>query len=83
MDQAGKRVKLGGTAYRDCECKRPQVRPFFLSFFFLCAFIYLRKREIEHEWEKGRERGGHRIQSRLLALNWKHRAPRGAGTLRS
>ena len=34
--------------------------------FIIIVNVYLFLRE--HKWEKGRERGGHRIQSRLSAL---------------
>ena len=34
----------------------------------LCLF--LKARETEHEWERGRERGRHRIRSSLQALSW-------------
>ena len=40
--------------------------------FFLLIFIFERK--TEHEWGRGRERGRHRIQSRLQALSCQHRA---------
>ena len=36
--------------------------------------------ETDREWGRGRERGRHRIWSRLQALNWQHRARRGART---
>ena len=50
-----------------------------LNFFFL-MFIYFWNRETEHEWGRGRERGRHRIKSRLQALSCQHRAQRGART---
>ena len=40
----------------------------------------MRQRETEHEQGRGRERGRHRIQSRLRAPSCQHRAPRGART---
>ena len=45
-------------------------------------FIYFweRDRETEHEWGRGRERGRHRIRSRLEALSCQHRAWHGART---
>ena len=50
---------------------------FFLFLFFLKVY-FLRKRETEHEQGKGRERGRHRIQSRLQALSCQHRTWCGA-----
>ena len=38
------------------------------------------ERETEHEQGRGRERGRHRIQSRLQVLSCRHRARRGART---
>ena len=52
------------------------------SFFFFLHFIYFweRERETELKWGRGRERGGHRIWSRLQALSCQHRVRREAGT---
>ena len=52
---------------------------FFLNFFFN-VYLFLRQRETEHEWGRVRERGRHRIRSRLQALSCQHRARRGALT---
>ena len=43
-------------------------------------FILERERELEHEWGKGKERGRHRIRSRLQVLSCQHRAQHGAQT---
>ena len=48
--------------------------------FFSCLFIF--ERETECKRGKGRERGRHRIQSRLQAMSCQHRAQRGARTHR-
>ena len=45
-------------------------------------FIFEREGETEHKWERGSERGRHRITSRLQALSCQHRARRGARTHR-
>uniref|UniRef100_A0ABI7WV76 Cyclin-like domain-containing protein n=1 Tax=Felis catus TaxID=9685 RepID=A0ABI7WV76_FELCA len=46
-----------------------------------CVFLASKvERETEYEWARGRERGKHRIRSRLLALSCQHRARRGART---
>ena len=42
--------------------------------FFLNVYLFLRERQTEHEWERGRERGTHRIRSRLQAPSCQHRA---------
>ena len=44
--------------------------------------LCLRERGTECKWGRGRERGRHRIQSRLQALSCQHRARRGARTHR-
>ena len=44
----------------------------FLIFFNL--YLFLREKETEHEWERSRERGRHRIWRRLQALSCQHRA---------
>ena len=54
---------------------------FFLNKFFF-MFIYFWQRETEHELGRGRERGRHRIWSRLQALSCQHRARHGARTHR-
>ena len=48
----------------------------FIIFFNILMFIYLflRERETGHEWGRGRERGRHRILSRLQAPSCQHRA---------
>ena len=51
---------------------------FFLIFFNV--YLFLRQRETEHEWGRVRERGRHRIRSRLQALSCQHRARRRAQT---
>ena len=54
-------------------------KPFlFFPFFLTC--IYFWETETEREEGRGRERGGHRIQSRLQALSCQHRAWLGAQT---
>ena len=45
---------------------------------FFLMFIF--ETEREHEWGRGRERGRHRIGSRLQALSHQPRARRGART---
>ena len=50
-----------------------------LSFLF-SVYLFLRETETECEWVRGRERGRHRIQSRLQVLSCQHRAPCGART---
>ena len=52
--------------------------PQMVPFFFFNVYLFLRQRETEHEWGRGRERGRHRIGSRLQALSHKPRARRGA-----
>ena len=47
---------------------------------FFNVYLFLRQRETEHEWGRGRERGRHRIWSRLQALSHQNRAQRGART---
>ena len=47
--------------------------PLLLKNFFL-MFIFERWRKTEHEQGRGRERGRHRIQSRLQSLSCQHRA---------
>ena len=49
-------------------------------FFFFNVYLFLRQRETEHEQARGRERGRHRIGSRLQALSHQPRARRGART---
>ena len=49
---------------------------------FLNVCLFLRQRETEHEWGRGRERGRRRIRSRLQALSCQHRAQHGARTHR-
>ena len=51
-----------------------------VRFFFFSTFIYFWDRETEHERGRGRERGRHRIGSRLQALSHQPRARRGART---
>ena len=53
---------------------------FFKKNFFWCLFIFERETECEQEWR--RERGRHRIGSRLQALSCQPRARRGARTHR-
>ena len=50
--------------------------------FFFNVYLFLIQRETEHEWERARKRGRHRIRNRLQALNCQHRARRGARTHR-
>uniref|UniRef100_A0ABI7X6E2 Uncharacterized protein n=1 Tax=Felis catus TaxID=9685 RepID=A0ABI7X6E2_FELCA len=38
------------------------------------------KMETEHEWRRGRERGRHRIRSRLQALSCQHSLSRGSNS---
>ena len=51
---------------------------FFHNFFNI--YLFLRQRETEHEWGRGRERGRHRIRNRLQALSCQHRARHGPRT---
>ena len=51
-----------------------------VCFNFLTLIYFLRDRETEHEWGRGKERGKHRIWSRLRALSCQHRAWHGAQT---
>ena len=57
---------------------------YFILFYFILIFfnvyLFLRQREMEHERGRVRERGRHRIWSRLQALSCQHRARRGAQT---
>ena len=46
---------------------------FFLIFFFN-VYLFLGRRETEHERGRGRERGRHRIGNRLQALSHQSRA---------
>ena len=46
----------------------------YLKHFFKYFSLFLRQRETEHEQGRGRERGRHRIWSRLQALSCQHRA---------
>ena len=41
---------------------------------FFNVYLFLRQRETKHEWGRVRERGKHRIWSRLQALSCQHRA---------
>ena len=50
----------------------------YIFFFFFNIYSFLRQRETEHEQGKVRERGRHRIWSRLQALSCQHRARCGA-----
>ena len=50
------------------------------SFIFFNVYFFFFERETEREWGRGRERGRHRIWSRLQALSRQHRAWRGAWT---
>ena len=47
---------------------------------FFNVYLVLRQRETEHEWGRGRERGRHKIRSRLQALRHQPRDWRGART---
>ena len=49
-----------------------------VSYFFI--FMFILERWTEHEWGRGRERGRHRIWSRLQALSFQHRPQCGART---
>ena len=51
-----------------------------LHFFNVYLFLRERERETEQEWGRGRERGKHRIQSRLQALSCQPRDRYGAWT---
>ena len=64
-----------------CTCARiaGYTYTFFLNF-LLRFFIFERQRETERKWGRGRERGRHRIGSRLQALSCQHGARRGAWT---
>lgn len=53
-----------------------------IFFLFFNVYLFLRDRERQHEWRRGRERGRHRTWSRLQALRCQHRARCGAGTHR-
>ena len=48
--------------------------------YFFNVYLFLRQRETEHEWGRSRERGRHRIGSRLQALSHQPRAWRRART---
>ena len=52
----------------------------FIFFIFFNVYLILRQRETEHEWERVRERGRHRIWNRLQVLSCQHRARHGAPT---
>ena len=49
---------------------------------FFNVYLFLRETGTEHEWGRGRERGRHRIWSRLPARSCQDRAQRGARTHR-
>ena len=51
-----------------------------LIFFNFLTFIYFWETETEHKWGRSKERGRHRIRSRLQALSCQHRAQCGART---
>ena len=53
-----------------------------LFYFFFNVYLFLGQRETEHEQARGRERGRHRIGSRLQAPSHQPRARRGARTHR-
>ena len=55
-------------------------RCFFFFLIFFNVYLFWGQRETEHEWGRGRERGRHRIGSRLQALSHQPRAWRGART---
>ena len=50
----------------------------FLNFFILNVYLFWRETKCKHG--RGRERGRHRIRSRLQALSCQHRARHGART---
>ena len=52
----------------------------FFNFFFKRFYLFLGQRETEHERGRDRERGRHRIGSRLQALSHQPRAQRRART---
>ena len=52
----------------------------YFYFFFTVYYFWERKRETECEWRRGRERGRHRIWSRLQPLSCQHRSQHGAWT---
>ena len=52
----------------------------FKKKFFLNVYLFLRRRETQHERGRGRERGRHRIWNRLQALSCQQTARRGART---
>ena len=55
-----------------------QLAFYLKKIFFFNVYLFLRQRETQHEQGRGRERGKHRIWSRLQALSCQHRARRGA-----
>ena len=50
--------------------------------FFFNIYLFWGQRETQHEWGRGRERGRHRVGSRLQTLSHRPRAGRGARTRR-
>ena len=64
------------------ENKRPLAPKFYYLFkkIFFNVYLFLRQRETEHEWGRGRKRGRHRIRNRPQALSHQPRARRGART---
>ena len=52
----------------------------YLKKFFFNVYLFMGQRETEHERGRGRERGRHRIGTRLQALSHQPRARRGART---
>ena len=52
----------------------------FFLIFLKHLFIFKRQREAEYEQGRGRERGTHRIRSRLQAPSCQHRVQHGAQT---
>ena len=53
---------------------------FFFKIFLKFIYFWERERETDCEWGRGRERGRHRIWSRIQALSCQHRDWRGART---
>ena len=47
---------------------------------FCNVYLFLRQRETEHEWGRGRERGRHRMWSRLQAPSYQPRVRQRART---
>ena len=61
-------------------CYKSDLVSLYILFYFILMLIYFWERQTECKLGRGRERGRHRIWSRLQALSCQHRARHGART---